>query len=132
MVSLRCMKRIAWSSGFINLTKKVTFLMQRNRTRCNAIRNMSGVCTHAHIISVCVCVCVCVYIYIYTFIYIYIHLFICIYLFIHVFLISEFGVASTAFLLLLIYFPSKPKIPPSITASVERVNFKHGLMKLLR
>ena len=79
---------------------------------------------------------ICIYIYIYMYIYIHLFIYKCIYmyiyLFIHVLLISEFGVASMAFLLLLIYFPSKPKVPPSITASVERVNFKHGLMKLLR
>ncbi|OWF43790.1 Disrupted in renal carcinoma protein 2-like [Mizuhopecten yessoensis] len=36
------------------------------------------------------------------------------------------------FLLVLLYFPAKPKLPPSISASVERLDFKSGFRKLIR
>ncbi|OWF43791.1 Disrupted in renal carcinoma protein 2-like [Mizuhopecten yessoensis] len=44
----------------------------------------------------------------------------------------ECGWAVAIFLLLLVYFPAKPTIPPSISASTERLNFKQGCKKLLR
>ena len=46
--------------------------------------------------------------------------------------ITEFGLAAVTFLLVLVYFPAKPPTPPSITASVERVDFKSGLKQLFR
>lgn len=39
----------------------------------------------------------------------------------------EAGVAALLFLLVIIYFPSKPPKPPSISAAVERLDFKEGL-----
>ena len=41
------------------------------------------------------------------------------------------GVCVFIFLLILVYFPSKPKHPPSITAKVERSNFFKSLKQLL-
>jgi len=44
----------------------------------------------------------------------------------------EFACAAILFISMLIFFPNKPKIPPSVSASVERMSFKKGLLSLLR
>ncbi|KAL3836655.1 hypothetical protein ACJMK2_022077, partial [Sinanodonta woodiana] len=46
-------------------------------------------------------------------------------------LYMEFGAAGLLFILTLIYFPSRPPLPPSITASMERTSYKKGLVKLM-
>ena len=46
--------------------------------------------------------------------------------------ISEFGWSVFCFLLFFTYFPSKPPLPPSPTASIQRVEFKSGVKKLAR
>ncbi|KAK3605961.1 hypothetical protein CHS0354_019638 [Potamilus streckersoni] len=43
----------------------------------------------------------------------------------------EFGAAGLLFLLTLIYFPSRPPLPPSITASIERTSYRKGLVNLM-
>jgi len=32
----------------------------------------------------------------------------------------------------ILYFPSKPKVPPSLTAAMEKVDFTHGFCDLFR
>ncbi|XP_064597135.1 solute carrier family 49 member 4 homolog [Liolophura sinensis] len=44
----------------------------------------------------------------------------------------EFGIAGSVFLATLLYFPAKPPHPPSITATVDRADFKAGVMSLLK
>ncbi|XP_060078843.1 solute carrier family 49 member 4 homolog [Ylistrum balloti] len=44
----------------------------------------------------------------------------------------ECGWCVLIFLLVLLYFPAKPKLPPSISASVERLDFKSGFRVLVR
>lgn len=44
----------------------------------------------------------------------------------------ECGLAVLVFLLVLVYFPNKPKLPPSLSATEERVEFKKGLIQLVR
>lgn len=44
----------------------------------------------------------------------------------------EAGVAAFLFLLVIIYFPSKPPKPPSVSAAVERLDFREGLRILSR
>ncbi len=46
--------------------------------------------------------------------------------------VAEFGLIAACFLAIVIYFPSKPKIPPSISSSVERMDFVPGLWKICR
>ncbi|KAL3831879.1 hypothetical protein ACJMK2_023576 [Sinanodonta woodiana] len=43
-----------------------------------------------------------------------------------------FGVSVFVFLLILIYFPNKPPLPPSVSASVERLDFSSGFKRLIR
>ncbi|KAK3589570.1 hypothetical protein CHS0354_043025 [Potamilus streckersoni] len=43
-----------------------------------------------------------------------------------------FGVSVFVFLLILIYFPNKPPLPPSMSASVERLDFSSGFKCLVR
>ncbi|XP_045194753.2 solute carrier family 49 member 4 homolog [Mercenaria mercenaria] len=40
--------------------------------------------------------------------------------------------AGLAFILTITYFPSKPPHPPSITASIQRTDYKQALIKILR
>jgi len=40
--------------------------------------------------------------------------------------------AGVLFLAALLYFPDKPPCPPSKTASIERVDYKEGLLKIVR
>ena len=47
-------------------------------------------------------------------------------------LFAEFGCCAALFLLTLVYFPTKPPTPPTITASVDRLEFKKGLKQLLQ
>jgi len=42
------------------------------------------------------------------------------------------GVAALHFILVVLYFPSKPAHPPSKTASIERVDYKQGMASLVR
>ncbi len=44
----------------------------------------------------------------------------------------EFGAGSVLLLLVLVFFPAKPPRPPSITAAVERTDYKNGLKQLLQ
>ncbi|KAL3831878.1 hypothetical protein ACJMK2_023575 [Sinanodonta woodiana] len=43
-----------------------------------------------------------------------------------------FGVSVFVFLLILIYFPNKPPLPPSVSASVGRLDFSSGFKRLIR
>eukprot|EP00095_Tigriopus_kingsejongensis_P004501 maker-scaffold427_size174323-snap-gene-0.36 protein:Tk04501 transcript:maker-scaffold427_size174323-snap-gene-0.36-mRNA-1 annotation:"hypothetical protein DAPPUDRAFT_102163" len=43
----------------------------------------------------------------------------------------EFGMVTACFLAILIYFPSKPKNPPSLSSAMERMDFGPGLKKLV-
>lgn len=44
----------------------------------------------------------------------------------------ECGWCVLIFLMVLLYFPAKPKLPPSISASVDRLDFKSGFRALVR
>jgi len=44
----------------------------------------------------------------------------------------EFGVNSILFILVLVYFPDKPPLPPSLSAHQQRDDFKEGAKRLLR
>ncbi|VDI11899.1 MFS transporter, FLVCR family, disrupted in renal carcinoma protein 2 [Mytilus galloprovincialis] len=44
----------------------------------------------------------------------------------------ECGMSVLALLLVIVYFPDKPKLPPTVSASVERVDFKEGIKQLMR
>ncbi|ESP01117.1 hypothetical protein LOTGIDRAFT_139886, partial [Lottia gigantea] len=46
--------------------------------------------------------------------------------------IAEFGIVVCVFLLMLIYFPKKPPLPPCTSASVSRKNFIQGLKEIIR
>ena len=43
----------------------------------------------------------------------------------------EFAAAAVILLVVIVYFPSKPKLPPSVTATVPRLGFKHGIKRLM-
>ena len=43
----------------------------------------------------------------------------------------ELGAAALTLLLVAVYFPSKPKLPPSLTAAVNRLDFKDGFRRLM-
>lgn len=43
----------------------------------------------------------------------------------------ELGAAALTLLLVVVYFPSKPKLPPSLTATVNRLDFKDGFRRLM-
>ena len=43
----------------------------------------------------------------------------------------EFGISAFFFLLLVVSFPAKPRLPPSATAAIERIDYKDGLKRLL-
>ncbi|XP_062521350.1 solute carrier family 49 member 4-like isoform X2 [Corticium candelabrum] len=51
---------------------------------------------------------------------------------IRVYTFIEFAAAAGAFLLVLVYFPKKPPLPPSITARCQRTSFVKGLQQLRR
>lgn len=51
---------------------------------------------------------------------------------IDLFLLSEAVLCGLTFLLVLLYFPSKPPTPPSSSAALQRTNFKEGALILLR
>ena len=44
----------------------------------------------------------------------------------------EFGWTAVLFLAVLLYFPAKPPTPPSVTAEIDRVDYKVGLQRLIR
>lgn len=44
----------------------------------------------------------------------------------------EGGCCVALFLFFIVYFPSAPKLPPSLTASIPRVEYKEGMKRLLR
>ena len=44
----------------------------------------------------------------------------------------EFGFTAFIFLLVLIYFPAKPRLPPSVTAAIGRLEFMSGARILLK
>ncbi len=54
-----------------------------------------------------------------------------VYFYIMCLLYSEAGMVAACFLAILIYFPSKPKKPPSLSSSQERENFLQGLKDIL-
>ncbi|XP_078342231.1 solute carrier family 49 member 4 homolog isoform X2 [Oculina patagonica] len=43
----------------------------------------------------------------------------------------ELGAAALILLVVIVYFPSKPKLPPSVTATVDRLDFKYGFKRLI-
>ena len=43
----------------------------------------------------------------------------------------ELGAAALILLLIFVYFPAKPKLPPSVTATVDRLDFKYGFKRLM-
>ena len=43
----------------------------------------------------------------------------------------EFAAAALIFLVIIVYFPTKPKLPPSVTATVHRLDFRHGFKRLM-
>ena len=43
----------------------------------------------------------------------------------------ELGVAALTLLVIMVYFPNKPKLPPSLTAAVDRLDFKFGFKRLI-
>lgn len=46
--------------------------------------------------------------------------------------VLEFAASAAAFLIVLLYFPSKPPVPPSISAGCARNDFLQGLKQLRR
>ena len=46
--------------------------------------------------------------------------------------LSVFGVSVAFLLLSLVYLPAEPPTPPSITATSDRYDFKHGFFTLIR
>lgn len=46
--------------------------------------------------------------------------------------VVECAWAVLLFVVMLIYFPNKPKIPPTKTAAIPRIEFKNGLKKIIR
>lgn len=44
----------------------------------------------------------------------------------------EFGFTAVIFLLVLMYFPAKPRLPPSVTAAIGRLQFVSGAKILLK
>ncbi|KAJ8298207.1 hypothetical protein KUTeg_024738 [Tegillarca granosa] len=48
------------------------------------------------------------------------------------FLFTEAAWSVFVFLLVLIYFPAKPPLPPTVTASTERLDYKNGVKGLFR
>ncbi|ELT88673.1 hypothetical protein CAPTEDRAFT_202014 [Capitella teleta] len=51
---------------------------------------------------------------------------------IQILMYAEAAWAVLVLLLIIVYFPAAPKIPPSLTASIPRLNFREGLFGLLR
>ncbi|KAL4237807.1 Solute carrier 49 member 4 [Mactra antiquata] len=45
---------------------------------------------------------------------------------------SVFGLSGLIFISTLIYYPSKPKYPPSVSAAEVRLNFKQGLIQVVK
>ena len=43
----------------------------------------------------------------------------------------ELGAAAVILLMIFVYFPAKPKLPPSVTATVDRLDFKYGFRRLM-
>lgn len=50
----------------------------------------------------------------------------------HRYMYIDFGFCCTIFLLVLLYFPSFPKSPPSVSAATERTVFKQGIKMLVK
>lgn len=44
----------------------------------------------------------------------------------------ELGIAAVTMLFVIIHFPGKPKLPPSVTAAIGRLEFKVGAKSLLK
>ncbi|XP_063413820.1 solute carrier family 49 member 4-like isoform X2 [Mytilus trossulus] len=51
---------------------------------------------------------------------------------IHSYMIYYLCFVGAAFLLMLVYYPTKPKLPPTLSASVGRLDFSSGITVLLR
>ena len=43
----------------------------------------------------------------------------------------ELAAAALILLIIIVYFPKKPKLPPSVTATVDRLDFKYGFKRLM-
>ena len=43
----------------------------------------------------------------------------------------EFAAAALILLVIIVYFPTKPKLPPSVTATVHRLDFRYGIKRLM-
>ena len=43
----------------------------------------------------------------------------------------EFAATALILLIIIAYFPKKPTLPPSVTAMVDRLDFKYGLKRLM-
>ena len=48
------------------------------------------------------------------------------------FIFVEFGFSVLLLLLIIIYFPAKPPTPPSISAGIERLDYKTGVIALFK
>lgn len=46
--------------------------------------------------------------------------------------LTDAGFSGVLLLAVVVYFPSKPKIPPSVTSSCERLNFIPGVLACVR
>jgi FLVCR family MFS transporter len=47
-------------------------------------------------------------------------------------LYTHTAIAGLVFVITIVYFPTKPLLPPSITASIQRIDYKQALLKLLQ
>ncbi|GAB1600812.1 solute carrier family 49 member 4 homolog isoform X1, partial [Argonauta hians] len=47
-------------------------------------------------------------------------------------LYTELGMAAIIFFLVIFYFPEKPPLPPTMSAKIERLQFKEGVTNLLK
>ncbi|CDQ69080.1 unnamed protein product [Oncorhynchus mykiss] len=47
-------------------------------------------------------------------------------------LYAEFGVVAMLFAAVLLYFPSRPPIPPSVAAASQRLSYRSSICRLLR
>ena len=47
------------------------------------------------------------------------------------FMYIELGASAVILLVIIVYFPKKPPLPPSLTATIERLDFKDGFKRLV-
>ena len=48
------------------------------------------------------------------------------------YMLVQAGIAALLFILFLIYFPSKPPLPPTVTSSINRTEFWAGTKQIFR